>query len=86
MKLHRKQYCPIHSSLFCCGGEQSRRHALSGSAFSASKIRITEGDTENSAHPWKYGNCSTARLWNRAGECALPHELFTDYHDCGPPH
>ncbi len=71
MRFRRNQYCPIHRStdpFSAAAGSQTRRHVeLYGRVSSALKIRITQEDTENSGHPQRCGNCSTARLWNRTG-------------------
>ena len=57
MKLRRNEFCPIHRSVSCCGREKFGKHVECGWVSSALKIPTTRGDTENSDHPQRCGNC-----------------------------
>jgi hypothetical protein len=86
MKLHRKEICPIHRSLFCCGREQARKQRRRW----AQVQRI-----EDPHHPRGYRErrspAEMRRLLNRKiieqnGRCGICHKLFTDYKEIVPDH
>ena len=68
MKLRRKEFCPIHRSLYCCGREPIQK---------GSRVRcLGVQRIEDPHHPRGYrelrpkqrcGSCSTAKLSNRTG-------------------
>ncbi len=82
MKLRRKEYCPIHRSLFCCGRDQARK-------------RLGVQRIEDPHHPRGYRELRSPaemrRLLNRKivqqdGQCAICHKEFTDYCEIVPDH
>src|SRR5271157_3304507 len=59
----------VRSTARCSAAVGSKRvkNADFGLAFSASKIRTTQGDIANSVRQRRCGNCSTERSWSRTG-------------------
>jgi hypothetical protein len=86
MKLSRKEMCPIHRSLFCCGREQAHKQRRPW----AQVQRI-----EDPHHPRGYREhrspAEMRRLLNRKiieqdRRCGICRKLFTDYNDVVPDH
>lgn len=87
MPLRRKELCPIHRSLYCCG-----REALPKSRKTR-KLAIERIDDPH--HPRGYrelrSNAEMRKLLNRKiteqnRRCALCDSLFTNYDDIVPDH
>ena len=87
MKLRRNQYCPIHRSVFCCGRESNQK------ARRTTRPGIRR--IEDPHHPRGYRELRSPaemrklldrKIVEQGRECALCHELFTDYHDVVPDH
>ena len=85
MRLRRNQYCPIHRSVFCCGRESNQKPRRT--------TRPGIQRIEDPHHPRGYRELRSPaemrKLFDRkiveqGRECALCHELFTDYHDVVP--
>jgi len=86
MKLHRKEICPIHRSLFCCGRECAQKRR----GLWARVQRI-----EDPYHPRGYRELRSPaemrRLLNRKiveqdRRCGICRKLFMDYNDIVPDH
>ena len=87
MRLRRKQLCPIHRSLFCCG-----REAIS-KCKRARQMGIRRID--DPLHPRGYreirSNAEMRRLLDRKivaqnGKCAICNSEFKEYSDVVPDH
>ena len=87
MRLRRKEYCPIHRSLFCCGRDTLPKVSKT-SRFGVQRI-------EDPHHPRGYrelrSNAEMKKLVSRkiveqGRECPLCEVKFTDYNDVVPDH
>jgi len=88
MRLRRKQLCPIHHSLSCCGREalsRERRQRQMG-------VRCIDDPLHPRGYRELRSNAEMRNLLDRRivaqkGICTLCKEKFTDYGDVGPrPH
>jgi 5-methylcytosine-specific restriction endonuclease McrA len=86
MKLRRKELCPIHRSVSCCGRQQTRKEQ---------RLRLGVQRIEDPHHPRGYRELRSPaemrKLLNRKiveqdGKCAICHETFTDYSETVPDH
>jgi hypothetical protein len=85
MKLRRKEFCPIHRSLYCCGREPIQK---------ASRVRrLGVQRIEDPHHPRGYrelrSKAEMRRLLNRKiveqnRQCAICQVAFTNYSDIVP--
>ena len=87
MKLRRKEFCPIHRSLYCCGREPIQR----GSRVT----RLGVQRIEDSHHPRGYrelrSKAEMRKLLNRKiaeqnRQCAICQVTFTNCSDIVPDH
>ena len=87
MRLRRKQLCPIHRSLFCCGRETLSRERR--------QRQMGVRRIDDPQHPRGYreirSNAEMRKLMDRKiasqnGVCALCNGQFTDYNDIVPDH
>ena len=87
MKLRRKEFCPIHRSLYCCGREPIQK---------ASRVRhLGVQRIEDPHHPRGYrelrSKAEMRKLLNRKTveqnrQCAICQVAFTNYSDIVPDH
>jgi hypothetical protein len=87
MKLRRKEFCPIHRSLYCCGREPIQK---------GSSVRhLGVQRIEDAHHPRGYrelrSKAEMRKLLNRKiveqnRQCAICQVAFTNYSDIVPDH
>jgi len=86
MRLQRKEVCPIHRSVTCCGREGNHKPW---------RISLGVQRVEDPHHPRGYRELRSPaemkKLLNRKiaeqnGICAICEEPFTDYNDVVPDH
>ena len=87
MKLRRKEFCPIHRSLYCCGREPIQK---------GSSVRhVGVQRIEDPHHPRGYRELrSKAEMWKLLNrkiveqnrQCAICQVAFTNYSDIVPDH
>ena len=87
MKLRRKEFCPIHRSLYCCGREPIQKE---------SRVRrLGVQRIEDPHHPRGYrelrSKAEMRKLLNRKiveqnRQCAICQVAFTNYSDIVPDH
>jgi hypothetical protein len=87
MKLRRKEFCPIHRSLYCCGREPIQK---------GSRVRrLGVQRIEDPHHPRGYrehrSKAEMRKLLNRKiveqnRQCAICQVAFTNYSDIVPDH
>ncbi len=87
MKLRRKEFCPIHRSIYCCGREPVQK-GTAGRRLGVQRI-------DDPHHPRGYrelrSNGEMRKLLNRkvieqSRLCAICQIAFTDYSDVVPDH
>lgn len=86
MRLRRKQLCPIHRSLSCCG-----REAVPREKRQRMGVRRIEGPQHPRGYRELRSNGEMRKLLNRKiitqnGKCALCEGKFSDYSDVVPDH
>jgi hypothetical protein len=86
MRLRRNQFCPIHSSRFCCGREEIRKERT---------IRMGVQRVEDPHHPRGYRELRSPAEMRKLLDrkivaqnriCPICHEEFADYNDIVPDH
>jgi hypothetical protein len=87
MKLRRKEFCPIHRSLYCCGREPIQK--------GSSPRHLGVQRIEDPYHPRGYrelrSKAEMRKLLNRKiveqdRQCAICQVAFTNYSDIVPDH
>jgi hypothetical protein len=87
MKLRRKEFCPIHRSLYCCGREPIQK--------GSSPRHLGVQRIEDPHHPRGYrelrSKAEMRKLLNRKiveqdRQCAICQVAFTNYSDIVPDH
>ena len=86
MRLRRKEFCPIHRSLFCCGRERAQKER---------RFRLGVQRIEDPHHPRGYRelrsqaemrNLLNRKIVEQSGKCAICNESFTDCSEIAPDH
>jgi hypothetical protein len=86
MKLRRKEFCPIHHSLSCCGrGRPSKERRLSLGIRRVDDAHHPRGYRELRS-PAEMRKLLNRKITEQNGKCAICHKEFTEFSDIVPDH
>jgi hypothetical protein len=86
MRLRRKEYCPIHKSLFCCGREQARKKDRPWVAVQRIEDPHHRRGYRERRSPAEMRKLLARKIVEQGMKCGICGEPFTDCSDIVPDH